>query len=196
VLAPLLAAALAQAAPLLRVEPAADGGFVAFREGDPTPILGADLYRAALRLDLLDRYESAMQTRGALLVAAGVAAVTGPLVGYIVGESNQIVYPSCVVVPPPPECAPPPELVRENQHRMWTAIGIGFAAGVTLGAGLAWAGLSIHPHLPDYAEAVQIVDRYNLRQRAGGPVAAPPGSGTLRIAPTPGGARVSLELRF
>ena len=78
-----------QPAPLVpvRVEADADGSPIAFRDGDATPLRGVDIYRAVLRLDLVDRHDHTRIARRALLVGGVVALVGGPVLGYVFGEA-------------------------------------------------------------------------------------------------------------
>jgi len=180
-------------APAVRVEPTADGGFVAFRGDDPTPIRGADLYRAVLRLDLVERHEDAVASRRAAFVGAGFAVVLGPALGYLFGKARQTPTDQCVVVPRPPECEPSQALLDENDRILRQSVIVGSAVGLGAAAGLAWLGSSIRPPVPDLAEARDLADRYNARQR----VTPSQGPGTrLHILPAPGGARLAVEVRF
>lgn len=180
-------------APAVRVEPAADGGFVAYRGDDPAPILGADLYRAVLRLDLVEAHERARSDRRFAFITAGFAAVVGPTAGYVFGKARQRPTDQCVIVPRPPECLPSQALLDENARVLRQTVIAGTAVGLAAAAGLTWLGLSIHPRVPDLAEARELAERYNARHG----VAPAHGPDTLlRIVPGAGGVRLTLEVRL
>jgi hypothetical protein len=180
-------------APPVRVEPTPDGGFLAYRGEDPIPLEGVDLYRALLRLDLVEQHESERSHRRFAFAAAGFSAVAGPALGYVFGKARQAPTDQCVTVPPSPQCEPSQEVLDENERVLRESVIVGSAVGLGVAAGLVWLGLSIHPRVPDLAEARELADRYSARQGYG---PAPGPEARLRILPAPGGLRLALDVRF
>lgn len=182
----------------LRVVAAPDGQPVAFREGDPSPLQGVDIYRAVLRLDLVERYDRARITKRALLVGGVVAAVGGPALGYVFGEAAGRPTVNCWIMGddglPIPECRPNADIERENAVKRRRGVLVGTGIGAALSAVLLTAGLTIDPPVPDLAEAQALVARYNARLERPARLTAP--RARLRVEPLDGGGWVGISGRF
>jgi hypothetical protein len=175
----------------LRVEVGEGGDAVVFRGDDPRPIRGAEIYRAVLRRDLLEDHERARTRRLFFFVGAVTGAVGGPALGYVLANATGGSLENCGSIPGPPEdcLAHNAEIARENASRRRRGLAIGAAAGGAAALGLAWAGLSVRPHVPGVEEARALVERYNTRL---GPPARP--DARLLLEPVRGGARVVLSV--
>jgi hypothetical protein len=181
----------------LRVVSAEDGGFAAYRGSDPAPIRGADLYRATLRLDLLDGYHRQVERRRFLWIGAGTAVVAGPLLGWAFAKALQESEADpCLMTPPSPACQRTAEERAADEKAMRQALGVGTAAGLLIGGGFAWWALSTHPHTPTLEEARDLADSHNARLTAPASPPALPPRASLRVAPLGGGAYLALRLRF
>lgn len=192
------AAAQSRPAPLvpLRVEASADGTPVAFREGDPAPLRGVDIYRAVLRLDLVERHEHARIARRALLVGSAVALVGGPALGYVLGNAAARPTVNCWVTGPDGQptlpCRPNEQIQRENDRKLRRGVLVGTGIGVGLSAAFLLSGLAIHPPTPDLAEAQALADRFNARLER----PAPEPRARLRLELLDGGGWVGAAGRF
>jgi hypothetical protein len=192
------AAAQSRPTPLvpLRVEAAADGSPIAFREGDAAPIRGVDIYRAVLRLDLVERHDRARIAKRALLVGSAVALVGGPALGYALGSAAARPTVNCWILgedgQPIPECRPNADIERENDRKLRRGVLVGTGVGVGLAAVFLVAGLSIQPPVPDLEEARSLAARFNARLES---PAAPPRA-QLRLEPVDGGAWMGIAGRF
>ena len=180
----------------LRVEAAADGSPTAFREGDPAPLRGVDIYRAVLRLDLVERHDRARIARRALLVGSVVAALGGPALGYALGSAAAQPTVNCWVFgddgQPIPECRPNADIERENDRKLRRGVLVGTGVGVGLSALFLVAGLAVQPPVPDLAEAQTLATRFNARLER----PAPQPRAQLRLEPVEGGGWVGIAGRF
>ncbi|ABS25676.1 hypothetical protein [Anaeromyxobacter sp. Fw109-5] len=182
----------------LRVEAGPDGAPVAFREGDPSPLRGVAIYRAVLRLDLVERHDRARITRRALLVGGAVALLGGPALGYAFGSAAARPTVNCWVMgddgQPIPQCRPNADIERENDQKLRRGVLVGTGVGVALSALLVTAGLSVDPAVPDLAEAQALVARFNARLERPAGVTAP--RARLRLEPLEGGGWVGVVGTF
>jgi hypothetical protein len=182
---------------LLRLERAEDGAPVVYRNGDPTPVRGVDIYRAVVRLDLVDEYEHRATLRRAAWVAAALAAVAGPALGYAFGKAAAEPLTNCsisidgVLIP---ECRPNPAIEAANDQRVRHDVLVGAAIGAGVSAVFVVAALAIHPHAPSYDEASDLVGRWNARLGSARSGAAR--EPRVVVSPRAGGAALSLALRW
>lgn len=180
----------------LRIEAAADGRPLAFREGDPAPLEGVNIYRAVLRLDLVERYERARIAKRAFLVGSAVALLGGPALGYALGAASALPTVNCWVFgedgQPIPECRPNADIERENDRKLRRGVLVGTGVGVGVSALLLVAGLAVHPPVPDLAEAQTLAARFNARLER----PAPQPRAQLRLDLVEGGGRVGVAGRF
>jgi hypothetical protein len=179
----------------LTVYPDEQSGFVALRAGGGEPIRGVDMYRAALRLDLVEKHARQVERRRFLWIGAGLAVVSGPVLGWAFGKALQETEQEvCIYDPPPPGCGErTPEEKAADEKAMRQAVGVGTAVGALLGGGLGWAATRVRPHTPTLEEARALADEHNARLVA---PPAPPPPATLRLVPLVGGAHLAVRLRF
>jgi len=155
-----------------------------------------DIYRAVLRLDLVERYERARIAKRALLVGSVVALLGGPALGYALGSAAAQPTVNCWVLgedgQPIPECQPNADIERENDLKLRRGVLVGTAVGVGLSALLLVTGLAVHPPVPDLAEAQTLVARFNARLEHPDPQPR----AQLRLDLVEGGGWVGIAGRF